>query len=193
MPDSYIVEHCSPVLAGLKTGNMFTVRHENGGSNEEIRTMNQRLTRFGLRMIPLRNNGDSVLLYLYRPDRLSDDLKNPHARRILEEKGYPVKHAEQCVACVSKHLKEDEGFPHEIGLFLSYPPEDVQGFMEHPKYGVKCVGFWKVYGDEERAQRTFTSYRKCKDIYQKAIQNGTALEQLIVTENKTRKEKERDL
>ena len=52
-------------------------------------------------------------------------------------------------------FKGDESgeFPHEVGLFLSYPPEDVKGFIDHRASGFKCAGLWKVYGNEEKRAR----------------------------------------
>lgn len=44
-----------------------------------------------------------------------------------------------------RRLQRFEAFPHEIGLFLSYPPEDVRGFIEHKGHESKCEGCWKVY------------------------------------------------
>ena len=57
-----------------------------------------------------------------------------------------------------RRLQRFEAFPHEIGLFLSYPPEDVRGFIEHKGHESKCDGCWKVYGDAERAKKTFRTY-----------------------------------
>ena len=39
-------------------------------------------------------------------------------------------------------FKGDESgeFPHEVGLFLSYPPEDVKGFIDHRANDFKCAG-----------------------------------------------------
>ena len=54
-----------------------------------------------------------------------------------------------------QRLGQAAEFPHEIGLFLGYPPEDVQGFLENRL--CKCVGCWKVYGDEQAAQNGFAS------------------------------------
>ncbi len=182
MPDAYIVRHCSPTLAGLKTGNMFTVKQGKETTVSDLRSVNRRITKYGLRMIPLRRNGEDVLLYLYRPERLKKDLNHPEAQRILSQKGYNIQDSEQCVAQVAEHLRTDASFPHEIGLFLSYPPEDVLGFMVHPKQGVKAVGCWKVYGDKEKAEQTFRKYDACTAIYQKAVSGGKSLEQLIVCE-----------
>ena len=67
-----------------------------------------------------------------------------------------------------------------MGLFLSYPPEDVKGFIDHRASGFKCAGLWKVYGDEEKARSLFWKYRKCTEIYCTLWQSGSKLEQLAV-------------
>ena len=43
-----------------------------------------------------------------------------------------------------KHTKEARAVssPHEVGLFLSYPPEDVKGFIDHRASGFKSAGLW---------------------------------------------------
>ena len=71
-------------------------------------------------------------------------------------------------------------FPHEIGLFLGYPPEDVKGFMRDPLHGYKYIGCWKVYGDVERARKMFDRYTRCTDIYRRCLTRGTPLDRLIV-------------
>ena len=61
-------------------------------------------------------------------------------------------------------------FPHEIGVFLGYPIEDVKGFIESPHSGYKTVGTWKVYSNEECAAKTFEQYRRCsQNICQKMV------------------------
>lgn len=55
--------------------------------------------------------------------------------------------------------------PDEIGLFLGYPPEDVEGFLNDPCKGVKICGCWKAYGNEAEARKAFEKIRKCNDVY----------------------------
>ena len=43
-----------------------------------------------------------------------------------------------------RRLNGEEAFPHEIGLFLGYPPEDVDAFIKNGAAGEKCIGMWKV-------------------------------------------------
>ena len=77
-------------------------------------------------------------------------------------------------------LKDSDEFPHEIGLFLGYPPGDVHGFIENKPDACKCVGIWKVYGDKEKARQTFARYRKCTDVYTRLWSEGKSPERLTV-------------
>ena len=181
MPDNIIVENCSPTLAGLKTGNIFTIdRKLIKDIKEELRELNQLFTGKGLRAIPLKVSDKSVIIYLYRPDKLRADLSSQEAREILTAKGYSCQSIESDIVHLIKHIRSDGSFPHEIGLFLGYPPVDVKGFMEDTRKGVKCVGYWKVYGDKEKAEKTFSRYKKCTEIYKKCLSGGRCLSQMIV-------------
>lgn len=145
-----------------------------------VRHWNRRLTPKGLRLLPLRWQDGRALLYLYRPARLARDLQCPEARALLAPRGYCCDDPTRCVGRLMQRLRQAEEFPHEIGLFLSYPPEDVRGFIQSPACGYKCVGCWKVYGDPRAAQRTFGQYRRCTACYQAQLARGTALERLAV-------------
>ncbi len=181
MPDNIIVENCSPTLAGIKTGNIFTVdRSLITDINEELRELNQCFAGKGLRAIPLKISDKNVLLYLYRPDKLKADLSCKEARDILLEKGYTCESVESDIVHLIDQICNQNSFPHEIGLFLGYPPVDVRGFMEDTRKGVKCVGYWKVYGDKEKAEKTFSSYKKCTEVYKKCLSGGRHLSQMIV-------------
>ena len=181
-----LVEHCSPTLAGMKTANLVSIKTDKEDITAEIRSLNRVLVQKGLRLIPLRNTGNHVLIYLYRPDYLREDLLSPEAACILKEKGYPCGDPDRCVLELIRRLVSEDGFPHEIGLFLGYPPSDVRGFMESPSDGVKCVGCWKVYGNQKEAEKTFAKYKKCKAAYLRAVKKGKPLEHLIVDNRNNR-------
>ena len=181
MGDQLLISLCSPTLAGLKTGNLFTVDIDDRESfNKEVRDFNYRFAKKGLRMIPVKYYEKRVLIYVYRPDFLKRDFANKEVCKVLKEKGYSYTNADLCVAELAKHLRQDAKFPHEIGLFLGYPVADVLGFMNSPEEGVKYTGFWKVYGDTKSALETFDKYKKVTEIYSTAHRNGVPLEQLTV-------------
>ena len=181
MSEEELIENAAPTLAGIKTGSLFTCRFlSQEQTNRDLRKMNALLLPKGLRIIPLRMVKGRVLIYVYRISKLGEDLARQDAREILEQRGYTVYSMEGCLAMLFKKLREDEDFPHEIGLFLGYPPVDVRGFMEHRDSGLKCTGFWKVYGDEEEAKKKFEKYRKCTETYEKLFSCGRSVEGLIV-------------
>lgn len=181
MSDQYIAKYCAPTLAGLKTGSLFTAAYTDRKElSRELRELNGVLTKRGLRAVPLRITRKRALIYLYRPEALRRDLCAPEAAAILRARGYGETDPGPCLRRLIRRLRESDEFPHEVGLFLSYPPEDVRGFMENPHAGYKCVGFWKVYGDRERAERTFTRYRRCTEALCRAAANGKTLDSLIV-------------
>lgn len=181
MSEELLVRHCSPTLAGMKTGNLFNCKFANAGQMRRcLRCWNCMLVKKGLRALPLRCRKDRALIYVFRPSKLSQDLQSGIARKILQDLGYEIGKPDRCVRNLMKRLKENEDFPHEIGLFLGYPPEDVQGFIEHHAAGYKCVGCWKVYGDADAAKKIFSKYKKCTDIYCTMFANGMSIERLTV-------------
>ncbi len=180
-----MIEHGAPTLAGIKTGNIFSLEFESEDCKTEIREINMVLTKKGLRLIPVQKTNKKMMVYLYRPDYLERDLSAPEAEEILADKGYPCGDTACCIAELVRHLAADEEFPHEIGLFLGYPPSDVKGFMKSSCDGVKCTGCWKAYSNENEARRTFERFDRCRAIYQSEAKKGKPLESLVVDTRKS--------
>lgn len=181
MSEELIVRHCSPTLAGLKTANLFRCSYTTKGELcEEIRRLNRLLSAKGLRILPLRITEHDALIYVYRPKRLKYDLSHAEASLILEQQGYFCDTPEKCIVRLISRLGENEDFPHEIGLFLGYPPEDVRGFMANDAKEPKLIGHWKVYGDAEKAERLFAAYKKCTESYMRSLTKGNTIECLAV-------------
>lgn len=176
-----VVQYCSPTLAGLKTGSLFVCSYAGTADRIEFRSINRDLSKKGLRFIPLRIRDGRVLSYLYRPEDLKRDLEQPACRALLDDLGYEGLSPEQCLIALREKLQDaEESFPHEIGLFLGYPPEDVRGFIEEEAGACKCTGCWKVYGDEQAARALFAKYDACTACYLRQLACGTTLAQLAV-------------
>lgn len=88
MSDEFIIRHCSPTLAGLKTGNLFNCPFQD---KEElllsIRSLNQRLVPKGVRVIPMKVFEQKVLLYIYRPAHLANDFAEKDIADLLKNCG----------------------------------------------------------------------------------------------------------
>lgn len=181
MSEQSFIRNTAPTLAGLKTGSLFPFRYESRTKAlAELRSLNRRLSQKGLRLLPLRMTDDFAVLYLYRPTQLQKDLKNPKIACLLKEAGYEDCSETACLRELYRRFKQEAEFPHEIGLFLSYPPEDVRGFIEHRDQGCKCVGCWRVYGDEQAARCKFAQFKRCTSCYLRQHAQGQSLEQLAV-------------
>lgn len=177
MSEELIVRHCAPTLANLKTGSLFVCPIADRPSFfSSLRSLNELLVPKGLRALPLRIREYSALVYLYRPSRLKKDLEDPAAIKILQDHGYSC--YGKCLPKLIERIRASEEFPHEIGLFLGYPPEDVQGFLDHRP--CKCSGCWKVYGDENKAKKTFDLYKKCERVYCQQLARGIDIKRLTV-------------
>lgn len=181
MSGETLVRHCSPTLAGLKTANLFTCAYATKADMQaDIRTLNRRLCSKGLRVMPLQYRNGRALIYIYRPALLQKDFDRRECRALLQSEGYCTGSCGKCLAQLRERLQHQEDFPHEIGLFLGYPPEDVRGFIEH-RAGCKLVGAWKVYGDAAKAARIFEQYKKCTATYLRKFAQGSSVECLAVS------------
>ena len=187
MSEDSLIRYGAPTLAGIKTGNLFMAEcPDRTETVRQIGGLNRILVPKGLRLIPLRFMKKKVLLYLYRPSFLQRDLSNSEASELLREAGYTDMRISKCLSELIRRLNMQQAFPHEIGLFLSYPPEDVRGFIHDETAGCgrrkcKCTGCWKVYGDVGRARRLFDLYNKCTNVYCRHWEDGATVEKLAVS------------
>lgn len=183
MSEKILIEQCSPTLAAIKTGSMFLYPYASiGEMRAAVRSWNKRLREKGLRVLPLRYNGRNALIYIYRPYMLLRDLQNKTAYSILKRQGYGMRTPEGCIAQLARRMSTNSEFPHEVGLFLGYPPDDVNGFIENKGGKCKCVGCWKVYTDADSAGKTFAKYKKCTSAYKEQFAKGQTIERLTVAD-----------
>lgn len=181
MSEDMVISQCSPTMAGLKTGNLFACPvNDRAELADSMRRLNAALVPRGLRMVPVKYMENKALIYMYRPDRLQQDLQDETAGRILAQKGYPLNNTSNCVAELAHRLSSNREFPHEIGLFLGYPSEDVYGFIKNGSRSAKCVGAWRVYGDEQAAGKRFEQFEKCTRVYSEVFRKNGSFKKLIV-------------
>lgn len=179
--EKYLIEYCAPTLACLKTANMFSMTITD---EEDFRTQFDSLNRWleekGLLLTQLRRRGDFALLYVCRKSHLQRDLEREDIKQFLMRYGYEHMDLEMALERLKIRLAQNEGFPHEIGVFLGYPLEDVIGFIQNEGKNCKCSGIWKVYSDESEAKKLFTRFLRCKDVYMKLWNQGRPIRNMTV-------------
>ena len=76
-------------------------------------------------------------------------------------------------------MNQGEGFPHEIGLLLGYPIEDVVGFIEQKGKNYLYSGYWKVYGEVEKKKEIFRQYEEAKEELILLLEDGYDMHSII--------------
>lgn len=174
MFERYLIENCAPTLASLKTANLFRYIYDTEEElQESVEKWNDQIAPKGVSVEILYQTKEWALIYVYRRMALERDLHRDGTELLLEQCGYG--HAvtvETAIPHLKTRLQADGSFPHEIGLFLGYPLEDVIGFIRNQGHNSKCTGYWKVYGDAAEAGRTFARFRKCQDVYGRLWKEG---------------------
>ena len=128
----------------------------------------------------LREDTETALIYVYRPDTMVRELSRPEIISFLVSTGYQAGTIDQMLEQLRSRLHGSEEFPHEIGVFLGYPLNDVLGFIKNHGSNCKGMGDWKVYGDLGEAQKTFAKFKKCREIYANLWHQGRTIWQLTV-------------
>ncbi len=172
--------HSAPTLLGIKCANMIALSSDEFDIESHIEYFNAKACAKGLKSLKLCSCGRKALVLIYSERLMELRLADKEIRALLEEYGYsPEFNVEQCLERLSERIGESGDFPHEIGVFLGYPIEDVIGFIENKGSNYKCSGCWKVYGCEESAKRTFENYRKCRKFLCGKLDQGADIYQAL--------------
>lgn len=176
-----MVEHCAPTLASLKMGSLFNYAYQTKEElSESIDYWNGQMREKGIQLIVLRERNCHALIYVCRVATLEKELQNQETAAFLKNYGYSGTDPGCVMERLKARLEVKNRFPHEIGVFLGYPLEDVIGFIENMGKNFRYSGMWKVYGDREKAEELFGKYKKCRDIYTILWENGKSVQQLTV-------------
>lgn len=181
MSEELLIRHCSPTLAKIKTGNLLSCKFNSIYQlKKEIFCLNLLLNKKGVSICLLHNTLERALIYVYRNKMLKSDLSDESVKRFLRIQGYKSENVEDFVSELSTRFISCDEFPHEIGLFLGYPFDDVKSFIENKGENSRLTGCWKVYHNVEEAQRKFSRYKKCTSVYCKKYAEGFPINKLTV-------------
>ena len=179
MLERAIIDHASPTLARLKLGNLFN--HAMGTDFlAEFATLGRELEDKGVTMTILKAVNGKALIYIYRSADLEKALMCEDVRQLLSACGYSRFDVSGVLDTLKARLNDIDAFPHEIGIFLGYPLDDVLGFIENSGKNCLSCSCWKVYSNECAALQAFRRYEKCKSVYQRLFASGCPLSRLTV-------------
>ena len=173
--------HCAPALAGIKPANLMSCSNKTYPDLDKL-LQEYRKTAIAedIRFSILCSCPHHSLLLVYRQTALEEWLQRPDVAALLVKEGYPVdKGVSEMLAHLGVRLAQCSDFPHEIGLFLGYPPADVLAFRHFRGQNYKFCGYWKVYNNEEEALRWFQRFDLCRDCLCLRLKQGMTIPQLF--------------
>lgn len=171
--------HCAPSLSGLKPADLINWQLPEQGGEELLDSYAALLSGRGICLRVLRRRGRRCLLLVYRPELLDEWLARRQVSEILAREGYPVSEGRNAMLDALARRLAARDFPHEIGLFLGYPPADVEGFRRNKGRNCKLSGLWKVYDQVEETARRFQAFDLCRAALCAQLAEGKTLAQLL--------------
>lgn len=177
--------HCAPFLKGMKDSALLVLK------SEEAKMMGKTLYKMNAKCKTMYRSGEKIILLLYRENEMRKLLKRKSVEEFLKIQGYEEVYettGEEFLDSILAHLRERfqcayggrKEFPHEIGVFLGYPMEDVIGFIENNGKNCLCTGYWKVYSNPERAKNLFRHYDEARESAIYEILNGKKFYEIAV-------------
>ena len=180
MPTEVIVRCCAPTLAGIKVGNLFSHRYTDAEDVvDTVKRQNRQLNPKGVYMELVKMADGFALVYVYRKRRLEELLAKQEIQEFLRPYGYHGQSVEENLVVLKERLQKDD-FPHDIGIFLDYPVEDVKAFIANKGANCPLTGCWKAYHNVSEAERKFRSYKRCTEVYCQRYGEGVDIVRLTV-------------
>lgn len=171
-----IASQCAPVLLGIKASNLITL------SGEGISLGKSLLGALPFESFPLYEDERQCVLLVYNSARMNGYIRRSDCAGFLRESGYGDLTGNRMLmrlkARFTRYYVGQGEFPHELGIFLEYPPGDVRGFIENKGKNSLVTGYWKVYGNREQAERTFQEYDRARTLMLRGLSQGRELWEL---------------
>lgn len=154
----------APVLCGAKSATLLPLHDDCRAAWAVRQHALQKAT--GLNAREIVSGRGTVLLFLYDEAALGQILQNEKNAALLTGYGYSAGCSTGEALAHLQHRFLTAHFPHEIGVLLGYPIEDVWGFITNKGKDFICCRHWKVYHDLDRAQEMF---RRIDEAHEYAI------------------------
>lgn len=168
---------CAPMIAGLKASNLLIIASENEADARRI------LNGTKISCARLVRMDKKTTMLIYHEQWVKEYLASREVSELLRVLGYEGKGFYEVLHSVRKkyrsYMKKEGEFPHELGLLLGYPAEDVKGYMDNKGRNYLCTGYWQVYADPAAKLNLFQKFELARERLIRAIFDGKEIQELI--------------
>ena len=168
---------CAPVISGIKISNLLTIPVKN------LKELSAVLKKTELSFRILYPGKERLVILIYREAELREYLERDEVREFIYSCGYETSDISKIfpifVKRYMRYMELKRDFPHELGLLLGYPIEDVEGFIENHGKNFLHSGYWKVYKDAEHKIRLFKNYERVQTEIVRLLYEGLGITDII--------------
>lgn len=172
---------CAPFISGLKVSNLFIVQ------DKDLDYLLSLLNEMNMSWKILFHGKKKTTLLLYKEEALREYFSDVRVKEVMKNAGYGRKFVDDEnidmlmeIFCgrYQRYMKTKRQFPHEMGLFLGYPVEDVEGYLSNNGENSLYTGYWKVYENVEEKFRLFKSFEAAKENIIRFLAQGVSIKNI---------------
>lgn len=181
--ESQLVLQCAPVLTNRKISNLLIIK------NGCLCQLGELLSRSIISYYVLYVQAEKSIVLLYNREKLESYISDVEIHCFFMDCGYQ----EFELTAMFRKLREryqnykkyrgiqgkQKEYPHEIGVLLGYPLEDVKGFIENHGKNSLYTGYWKVYHHVSQKKALFVQYEEAKATLMELVKRGAGMTEII--------------
>ncbi|MDR0880179.1 MAG: DUF3793 family protein [Clostridioides sp.] len=172
--EMFLIYALATLISGVKPGTTVTIKKNKRVLYESWSQYGgEFLESIGLKYIYLRETESCLVVMIYDEESIMKCVSTMEHKEFLSKLGYKGLEVDDYISRL-KDRYERYHCPHELGLFLGIPIEDVKAFMDCSEQKCLMCGYWKVYYNRETAEELFRKYDMVRDF---------AIENLIIGNN----------
>ena len=177
--ENQLILQCAPLIVGLRISTLFIA------ANGDVKKICMLLRRSAISYYVIHRTQEKTTMFLFHKRRLEAYFSNPEVRSLLAGAGYAKFGLHEIMFGFGKRYADyrcgKTDFPHELGLLLGYPLEDVEGYIENNGENSLYTGCWKVYAHVSEKKRLFRMFDFAKELLIELVNNGVGVPEILRT------------
>jgi len=168
---------CAPLIAGLKASNLMSI------DRKYYRQLRNMLKGSGISCYVLVMTDTRITMLMYNVSRLGRRLEDARTIRFMKELGYSGCSLDEILPVFKtryrRFISDNRDFPHEMGVLLDYPIEDVEGFIRNRGQNFLYTGYWKVYDKPQEKMQLFARFEHARERFVQLLSYGMRIGEII--------------
>jgi hypothetical protein len=176
---------CAPVITGIKVSNLFII------DKNMVEELYDIIDGTDISAFFLYEDEIKANILLYRKKELQQYLLRKENQKFIRNFGYESVYIDDllpefAIRFSIYQLTQGE-FPHEMGILLGYPVEDVEGFISNNGKNELYTGYWKVYDNLPEKLVLFNYYEAAREHFICLLAKGMDMSSILMMYNRARK------